>query len=165
MIPATFSPSLCLCAFLFRIVLEYRFVHSAPVYSQKNIYEHLLEVRGVASSLGFSRQEYWRGLPSFLPGDRQWCHSLYGHDFEQTLGEGVGQGSLARCSPWGRKEWDWATEQLNLRENSFLSPVSWRTKERKVVPKVSRTQDSCLNLFHFFKFLAIVGLHCRAWAF
>ena len=34
------------------------------------------------------------------------------HDFEQTLGDGEGQGGLACCSPWGRKESD-TTEQLN----------------------------------------------------
>ena len=28
------------------------------------------------------------------------------HEFEQTLGEGGGQGSLACCSPWGLKELD-----------------------------------------------------------
>ena len=27
-----------------------------------------------------------------------------GHEFEQTLGDGGGQGSLACCSPWGHKE-------------------------------------------------------------
>ena len=31
-------------------------------------------------------------------------HGLNGHEFEQTLGESEGQGSLACCSPWGRKE-------------------------------------------------------------
>ena len=29
-----------------------------------------------------------------------------GHEFEQTLGDGEGQGSLECCSPWGRKESD-----------------------------------------------------------
>ena len=33
-------------------------------------------------------------------------HQLNGHDFEQTLGDGEGQGSLASCSPWGPKESD-----------------------------------------------------------
>ena len=33
-------------------------------------------------------------------------------EFEQALGVGDGQGSLACCSPWGRKESD-TTEQLN----------------------------------------------------
>ena len=32
-----------------------------------------------------------------------WQHRL-GHEFEQALGVGDGQGSLARCSPQGRKE-------------------------------------------------------------
>ena len=34
-----------------------------------------------------------------------------GHEFEQTPGDGEGQGSLASCSPWGREELD-MTEQL-----------------------------------------------------
>ena len=41
-----------------------------------------------------------------------WPHRLDGHEFEQTPGLGDGQGSLVRCSPWGRKESD-MTEQLN----------------------------------------------------
>ena len=35
-----------------------------------------------------------------------WHHGLNGHEFEQTLGGGDGQGSLACFSPWGRKESD-----------------------------------------------------------
>ena len=34
------------------------------------------------------------------------------NEFEQTLGDNEGQGSLACCSPWGRKESD-MTERLN----------------------------------------------------
>ena len=30
-------------------------------------------------------------------------HQSSGHEFEQTLGDGEGQGSLACCSPWGRR--------------------------------------------------------------
>ena len=41
-----------------------------------------------------------------------WHHQLNGHEFEQTLGDGKRQGSLAGCSPWGHKELD-MTEQLN----------------------------------------------------
>ena len=33
-----------------------------------------------------------------------WHHRPNGHEFEQTLGDGEGQGSLACCSPWGCKE-------------------------------------------------------------
>ena len=41
-----------------------------------------------------------------------WHHQLDGHEFEQPLGFGDGQGSLACCSLWGPKESD-MTEQLN----------------------------------------------------
>ena len=45
-----------------------------------------------------------------------WRHQLHGHELEQALGDGEGQGSLACCSPWGRKESD-MTEQLNGTES------------------------------------------------
>ena len=35
-----------------------------------------------------------------------WHHQLKGHEFEQTLGDGEGQGSMVCGSPWGRKESD-----------------------------------------------------------
>ena len=41
-----------------------------------------------------------------------WLHQLDGHEFEQALGVGDGQGSLACYSPRGHKESD-MTEQLN----------------------------------------------------
>ena len=41
-----------------------------------------------------------------------WHHQLNGYEFEQAPGDGEGQGSLACCNPWGRKELD-TTEQLN----------------------------------------------------
>ena len=40
-----------------------------------------------------------------------WHHQLNGHEFEQALGVGEGQGSLVCCSPWGHKASD-MTEQL-----------------------------------------------------
>ena len=33
-----------------------------------------------------------------------WHHKLDGHEFEQALRVGDGQGSLAFCSPWDHKE-------------------------------------------------------------
>ena len=41
-----------------------------------------------------------------------WHHRLDGHEFERTPGVGVGQGGLACCDSWGRKELD-TTERLN----------------------------------------------------
>ena len=35
-----------------------------------------------------------------------WHHRLNGHEFEQALGDGDGQRSLACCSPWGCKVLD-----------------------------------------------------------
>ena len=42
----------------------------------------------------------------------RWHHRLDGHEFEQALEVGDGQGSLACCSPWGHKELD-TTERLS----------------------------------------------------
>ena len=33
-------------------------------------------------------------------------HQLNGHESEQTPGDSEGQGGLACCSPWGRKDSD-----------------------------------------------------------
>ena len=50
-----------------------------------------------------------------------WHHWLDGHESEWTLGVGDGQGGLACCDSWGRKELD-TTERLNWTElNSFRS--------------------------------------------
>ena len=35
-----------------------------------------------------------------------WHHHLDGHEFEQALGVGDGQGSVACCNSWGCKEWN-----------------------------------------------------------
>ena len=40
-----------------------------------------------------------------------WHPRLNGHEFDQALGDGEGQGGLECCSPWGHKESD-TTEQL-----------------------------------------------------
>ena len=44
-----------------------------------------------------------------------WHHQLNGHEFEKALGFSDGQGSLACCSPWGRRvRHDQATELNNV---------------------------------------------------
>ena len=43
----------------------------------------------------------------------EWHHSPSDHEFEQTLGDNGGQGSLMCCSPWGHKESD-TTKCLTL---------------------------------------------------
>ena len=56
----------------------------------------------------------WRQEEKGMTEDEMvgWHYWLNGHEFEQTLGSGDGQGSLACCSPWGRKESD-RTDRLN----------------------------------------------------
>ena len=51
----------------------------------------------------------WERLKAGGEGDEKgrdggWHHQLDGHEFEQTLGHGNGQGSLVCCSPWSCKE-------------------------------------------------------------
>ena len=56
----------------------------------------------------------WRWEEKRMTQDEMvgWHCQLTGHEFEEAPGIGDGQGGLARCGPWGRKELD-TTEQLN----------------------------------------------------
>ena len=49
-----------------------------------------------------------------------WHHRLDGHEFEQALGVGDGQGNLECCSPCGCRESDTA-ERLN--NNTYLRKI------------------------------------------
>ena len=44
---------------------------------------------------------------------------IHGHEFEQTPGDGEGQGSLECCSPWERKELD-MIELLNKKTKTKI---------------------------------------------
>ena len=88
--------------------------------------------------LGKIKDERRRGREGEMVG---WHHWLDGHEFEQALGVGDGQGGLVCCSPWSRKESD-MTEQLNwrneLRMNGFRQVqsvmVACVAVHRKTVP-------------------------------
>ena len=62
----------------------------------------------------------WRWEKKGMTADEMvgWHHQPNGHGFEQALGNGVAQGRLACCSPWGCEQSD-MTEWLN--NNSLLS--------------------------------------------
>ena len=47
----------------------------------------------------------WRQEEKGTTGDEMvgWHYRLSGHEFEQTLKDSEGQGSLASCSPWVAK--------------------------------------------------------------
>ena len=60
-----------------------------------------------------------------------WHHWLDGCESERTLGVGDGQGGLACCEPWDRKESD-TTERLNWTElNSNMNNQKEREEERE----------------------------------
>ena len=58
-----------------------------------------------------------------------WHHQLDGHKSEQAPGVGDGQGSLACCSPWGRKESD-MTEQFSL---THLCRINYKKNGGKTI--------------------------------
>ena len=49
-----------------------------------------------------------------------WHHPLSEPKFEQIPGDREGWGSLACCSPWGRKEWDSSERLNNLRACGYF---------------------------------------------
>ena len=56
-----------------------------------------------------------------------WYSWLSGHEFEQALGDGDGQGSLVCCSPWDCKESD-TTERLN--NSKVTVRYGWGDRDR-----------------------------------
>ena len=60
----------------------------------------------------------------------EWHHRLNEYEFEQTLGDGEGQGSLVCYSPWGRQESD-MTEQLN--NNNKEAIILYNSKQMEIL--------------------------------
>ena len=73
-----------------------------------------------------------------------WHHRLDGHVFEQTSGVGDGQGSLACCSPWGRKE-SVMTEWLKWTDNNKNNERQ-RLKSKKQIQHGVRINSSLQQL-------------------
>ena len=57
----------------------------------------------------------------------RWHHQLNGHEFEQALGVGEGQGSLVCCNSWGCKESD-MTEQQQQYSHEPIVPEQSQNK-------------------------------------
>ena len=56
-----------------------------------------------------------------------WHHRLDGHEFEQVLGVGDGQGGLACCSPWVTKSQTRLSNWTGL--NWTLLPEEWNNTQ------------------------------------
>ena len=65
-----------------------------------------------------------------------WHHQLNGHEFEQGLGVGDGQGALACCSPWGHKESD-MTERLNCLNSTEIITQPNHSVLKEINPQYS----------------------------
>ena len=52
-----------------------------------------------------------------------WHHQPNGHECEQTLGGCEGQGSLACCSPWGRKELDTIIDGIATKDPLYCNHI------------------------------------------
>ena len=78
-----------------------------------------------------------------------WHYQFNGHEFEQTPGDGEGQGSLVCCSSWGHKESD-TTEQLK-HNNEVKVGESLSDRER------NREQSRDCKGLEDLKFLGMFG--------
>ena len=62
-----------------------------------------------------------------------WHHRLDGHEFEQALGVGDGQGGLACCSPWGRTRLsDWTELKRPACAHKIAAVTTEQTRNTKV---------------------------------
>ena len=89
-----------------------------------------------------------------------WHHWLNGHEFEQALGDGAGQGSLVCCSPWGCKELD-RTEWLN--NNKCVVTAEWEMKKSYGLSR--RAQEWTHAQTHIYKELKIYNWLHNLWKF
>ena len=74
-----------------------------------------------------------------------WHHRLNGHEFEQALGVGDGQGGLACCSPWGHKELD-MTEWLKWTELITLSITYWTAWQSRHARRLCSAQGDLIHM-------------------
>ena len=74
---------------------------------------HLMQITdSLEKTLDIGKDWRWEEKGTTEDEMVEWHHWLDGQEFEQALGVGDGQGSLACCSPWGHEELD-MTERLN----------------------------------------------------
>ena len=93
------------------LMLKLKFQYFGPLMWRNDSFENtlILEKTECRRRRGLQRMRWLDGITNWLNG----C------EFEWTLGVGDGQGGLACCDSWGRKESD-TTEQLNWNELNDL---------------------------------------------
>ena len=85
----------------------------SPEYSLEGMklpyFSHLMRTKGWLIWKDPDAGKDWEQEEKGMTEDEMvgWHRWLNGHEFEQALGVGDGQGSLACYSPWDRKSWTW----------------------------------------------------------
>ena len=69
-----------------------------------------------------------------------WNHRLNRHEFEQTLGDNEGQGSLVCCSLWGWKE-SGTTQRLNNRVTLNLTVAIYKIYKYTIYKNIQKHAD------------------------
>ena len=69
-----------------------------------------------------------------------WHHRLDGSEFEWTWGVGDGQGGLACCNSWGRKESD-TTDHIQKESLTYL--ILLDSKSLQIVTAAMKLKDTC----------------------
>ena len=89
-----------------------------------------------------------------------WHHRLDGHGFGWILGVGDGQGGLACCNSWGRKESD-TTEQLNWTELNWMSYVLVasleRVHQREIFWRTKLSEDAFSSFVFEWQFTCLLN--------
>ena len=85
----------------------------------------------------------------------EWHHWLDRHEFEWTPGVGDGQGSLACCDSWGRKESD-MTEWLNWTELNWKSPAWQQNTTLSATPDISSWPEFIINIIISYHIINII---------
>ena len=77
-----------------------------------------------------------------------WHHRLNGHEFEQALGDGEGQGSPACCSPRGCKELDTTEQQqhVQLEKVSVYKIISHSKLRFLIFLRQGGTLGNCVHV-------------------
>ena len=100
------------------------------------------DVRNILTGKDAEARKDWRQEEKGKTEDKMvgWHHQLSGHEFEQALGVGDRQGSVACCSPWGCK---WLSNWTELIQGTSWEILGWmkHKAESRLPGEISTTSD------------------------